>query len=241
VDLLCRLLGTIVAWMYLIGGFQDGKGTSAWVIEGNNSNNRILGSNFTPGTGYQQNSYHSELSGLYGISVMLITLCKLHQIQSGSITIACDNISALNNAMQHDHLPSLSQAEYDFIYVIKQKLQMLPISYSVKHVKGHQDNGGPTKRLDRWSLLNIEMDALAKSILEQWQECPSSQLIDGEPWPVMQDGVKLVKDIDRNLYKIVHAPAVLQYWTAKNKFPSHMKDSIHWEALETAMKETPFL
>jgi hypothetical protein len=97
------------------GSFQDGKGTSAWVIEGNTSNNQISGSNFTPGLSTQQNSYRSVLSGLYGITMMLLTLCKLHQIQSGSIIIACDNISALDNAMQHDHPPSLSQAEYDFI------------------------------------------------------------------------------------------------------------------------------
>jgi hypothetical protein len=94
--------------------------------------------------------------------------------------------------------------------------------------------------LDRWSYLNIEMDSLAKSNLHNWQECPQLLLVNREPWPLMHDGMKLVKDLDHHLYKIVHGPPTEKYWITKRKFPQHMAEHIRWEALEIAMTETPF-
>jgi hypothetical protein len=52
--------------------------------------------------------------------------------------------------------------------------------------------------------------------------------------------MKLVMDINRYLYKIIHAPLVLQYWINRKKFPSHMKEHIYWKALDAAKKVTPF-
>jgi hypothetical protein len=45
-------------------------------------------------------------------------------------------------------------------------LQSAPIQWTAHHVKGHQDDD-LTAILDRWAVLNIEMDARAKTY---WSE-----------------------------------------------------------------------
>lgn len=79
---------------------------------------------------------------------MVSTLCSLYSIQSGGISIACDNITALQNSL-HDHKsPNLSSAEHNLLYAIKYKDAQLPIDYHMHHVKGHQDETLQMTRLD---------------------------------------------------------------------------------------------
>ncbi len=101
--------------------------------------------------------------------------------------------------------PKISDAEYDFIYTIKNRLAALPISYQSHHVKGHQDDVFPKKDLDHWSLLNIEIDRLAKSVVNRWTENLSHQVIEGEPWSVWSNEVKQVNGLDAKLYEIMHS------------------------------------
>ncbi len=82
------------------------------------------------------------------------------------------------------------------------------------------------------------MDALAKLALHNWAETPSCQPIEGEPWSIWNDGVKIVNEINSKLYDIVHRMQIIDYWVKKNKFPSNQAEHIHWEALEKAMKES---
>ncbi len=111
------------------GSYKEGKGSSAWVLEGASPTGRIIGSNLLPGISSGQNSYRSELAGLYGILTMLSMLCSLHHLTSGKITIACDNISALNNSLDTSRSQKILDAEHDLIYAIKNQLAPIPISY----------------------------------------------------------------------------------------------------------------
>jgi hypothetical protein len=48
----------------------------------------------TPGYPHQQDAYRSELSGLYASVVAINSLITYFKVTVGSITMACDNISA---------------------------------------------------------------------------------------------------------------------------------------------------
>jgi hypothetical protein len=169
---------------------------------------------------------------------MVSALCALYNVQSGEITIACNNISALQNSLEDLNAPRISKAEHDLLYAIKKKLSGLPINYQLHHVKGHKDDVRPAEELDRWSLLNIEMDNLAKSMLQHWSENPLCQQIEGEPWSVWSQGWKLINDLDSTIYEAAHSYQIKHYWVQKQKFPIHHAGNIHWEALQTAMKES---
>jgi hypothetical protein len=140
---------------------------------------------------------------------MVSALCSVHNLKSGRITIACDNISALNATMDVWRTPKITDAEFDLIYAIKNRLSILPISVASHHLKGHQDATMPMKDLDHWSLLNIEMDRVAKEALPGWTESLFLQRIEGKPWSVWYNETKIVNDLDSKLYDIMHAQVYL--------------------------------
>ncbi len=147
------------------GSYKQGKGSLAWVKEGVTSRGRIKGWNWVPGSTHVQSSYRSELSGLLGIVSFIVELCTFHDIKYGSITIACDNFSALTNSLEDDSYTSIWDPDHDLIVAIKNKILELPITLLYHHAWGHQDDKKSDCKLDRWKKLNIEMDDLAKQTL----------------------------------------------------------------------------
>ncbi len=235
-EMIVRAIKSGTAVAVCDGSYKEGNRSSAWVLEGEFQEGRIVGTNFPPGSSSGQNSYRSELAGIYGIITMVSTICSLYSLQSGAITIACDNISALTNSLDDLKRPKITSAEHDLLYAIKKKLSSLPIVYWMHHVKGHQDDMLPKEDLDRWSLLNIEMDSLAKSIVQNWTENESGQTIEGEPWSIWMNGLKIINDMEERIYASVHTKLMVEYWIKKQKFPLHHASDIHWEALGLAMK-----
>jgi hypothetical protein len=149
---------------------------------------------------------------------MVSTICSLYSIQTGGITIACDNILAFQNSFEDHKLPRLSKVDHDLLYAIKNKLSCLPNAFHHLHIKGHQDDKIPEGDLDRWSLLIIEMDALAKSAMQHWSETQSCQEIEGKPWSIWANGWKLIKNLNSKLYEVVHIDQLENYWVQKEIF-----------------------
>jgi len=56
------------------GSYRDGRGAAAWVVEGCDGRNRLLGQICTPGLDTDHSSFRSELAGLYSL---LFTLWHL--------------------------------------------------------------------------------------------------------------------------------------------------------------------
>ena len=166
------------------GSFKNQRGASAWVIEGDNEIGRIKGWNMVPGSNEDQSAYRSELTGLLALLVMTGEICKHHDIMEGSITIGCDGLSALEQTSGEEDIIPLRASDYDILWVIRKRLQTLPIHVNFRHVRGHQDNKKPVDCLDRWERLNVEMDALAKHALIHFSNHPTHNLIEGEPWSV---------------------------------------------------------
>lgn len=81
------------------GSYKSGKGAAAWMIEGNSATGRIKGWNWVPGGVFNQSSYRSELAGLLGIVSFTVELCTYHKTPKATITIACDNILALQTPL----------------------------------------------------------------------------------------------------------------------------------------------
>jgi len=53
------------------GSFMKGTGTAAWTIEGINKEGCCIGTSMMPGNPMDQSTFRSELTGLYGIFLML--------------------------------------------------------------------------------------------------------------------------------------------------------------------------
>jgi hypothetical protein len=78
------------------GSFKDGFGTSALVIEAEDSDDNIIAVDVVPGNTDDQGSYRSELAGIFGQVIMVDTICKVHGITQGAIECGCDGEGAIN-------------------------------------------------------------------------------------------------------------------------------------------------
>jgi hypothetical protein len=84
-------------------------------------------------------------------------------------------------------------------------LKASPIQWTFCHVKGHQDEN-PDAELDRWALLNIQMDSLPKMYwLEKYNHRqPSNSTLTGEYWPVFINDRKIHSSLWDKLYEEIY-------------------------------------
>jgi hypothetical protein len=175
------------------GSFKDELGMAAYVLEGETTANRIVVVLVTPGNAEDQSSYRSELSGIFGVVVMVHLVCEHFAIKDGSIEVGCDCESALRQVFGKgpNFEPGTKDTDYDLQSAIRKMLENSPITWKWRHVTGHQDDDG-IEELDRWARLNVEMDSLAKVYWnDMGDEQTASRAITNEYWPVSIRGDKV--------------------------------------------------
>jgi hypothetical protein len=108
-------------------------------------------------------SYRAECFGIYGGLYSLTRLINRldisnDQVKDVTISIGCDNVSALQRCLDTELFPHVSgkDSEFDIISSVRFILPGLPI-LKWRHVKGHQT--GPD--LDIWARLNNVVDIMA--------------------------------------------------------------------------------
>ena len=225
------------------GSFKDNSGTAAWSIWGESDAFSLSGSCVVPGQAQDQSAYRSELSGLYAIAVMVEAVCKVFRIQSGSIEIGCDGISALRQATAETDLSNPHLSQFDLIAAIRHIIHRTPIKWKARHVKGHQDDD-ETIVLDRWALINIDMDLKAK---EHWHRMQSDrstpgfiqQEIYGEPWSFWVGPRKISQRFREEVIEHIQGKAVKKYWDGKKRFGGKSSADIDWNATKKAMESVP--
>jgi hypothetical protein len=94
-------------------------------------------------------------------------IIQQYNITKGSITIALDGESALDQASAETPL-KIDQADFDILQDIQEQLHILPIKVEWKWVEGHQDKKGKT--LDWWALQNQKVDLNAKAFLAKCKQ-----------------------------------------------------------------------
>ncbi len=166
------------------GFYKDTKEASAWVLEGASNCNRIQGYNQVPGAAQDQSPYRSELAGLLGTVMMITEICKFHHLTEGQITVACDNISALNLAFNTTQTITTKHPDHDLLFAIQHKMRQSKVRWYHMHVRGNQDDKKSEQELNRLELLNIEMDKLAESTLQNMMDSPPMFNMEGSPWSI---------------------------------------------------------
>jgi hypothetical protein len=198
------------------GSFKEGFGMAGFILEGWNSDSRILGVNVTPGGPVAQSSYRSEILGLCGIICLVNLVCESFGITTGSITIGCNGHSALKSVFGEGEYweAVIEQTDYDIISSFCTHLRKSPSKWRWQHIKGHQDNDGTTV-LHQWSTLNVEMDNVA---IAYWIHCapegpnPNITLTD-ELWTLHVNGLKVLSDAARTcIYDHIHGEQMFECW-----------------------------
>ena len=237
--------GTAIA---MTDGSYKINGSAAFCI-GSSFQNIWRGACRVPGHQLIQNSYRSELCGILGVIVLISKLCCSHDIHEGTITLACDNLSAGHMAVNYKHLISPTINHFDILRVIQQLRSSLPIKIVFKHVEGHQREKYPSQILDNWAILNEEMDSLAKSHLEISQSwIPLSDILHPLEWTLSINSFKVCAFLKKTLDFELRVRTTRQFWIHPKKrgqtiippkYTAHQIDSMDIHNIEKAWRKTP--
>ena len=220
------------------GSFKNEFGTACWTIQSDTGpSGQIYGPCVAPGNPSDQNAYRSELTGLYGMAIMIEAICKFHSVTQGKVEIGCDGLQALRNATHNTDIINPKYPHFDLIAATRAAMRRCKnIEWKSRHVKGHQDDDEDAQ-LDSWAKLNIEMDGKAK---EHWyrtnqREEPQQCRIFGEPWALWIDGKKISQRVRESIIEQRQGKDCLRYWDKKRRFGQGTTVKIDWEATGKAM------
>jgi len=235
------------------GSLKNLFGTSAFKFMLNNDS-AYLGRNRVPGMDRDQNSYRSELCGMLGNVIVINAICRAFCItEPFDITMACDNESAIWKTFFAEDEPIQSDCSCDILFALRRQLQISPLTWKGKWVKGHQDDDTEAT-LDEWAIDNIEVDRAAGAYWTQmvqdmvpvdqgyWDKMgnrsilrPAIQKMPGENWQMRINGHKIVGAIDDLLYDHCHRVETVHYWESKGRIMEQHADDIDWESHKKAM------
>jgi hypothetical protein len=222
------------------GSYKDQFGTAGFVIQHKSHHSshesRVLGANVTPGHPTEMDPYRAELGGIFAIVVIAEAIATLHDIQTGTIEIACDCQSGITSVFEHEY-DTPKQPHHDLIHEIRHKLASSRLTWKYRHVSGHQDKHQSYDSLDQWGQLNVEMDSLAKVY---WNETSPSVAAFYPPsssgWSLWIGDRKLSSWNRTSLYNHAKATALLAHWSHRRHIPPSLIHSIDWEASAGAIK-----
>lgn len=221
------------------GSFKNGWGTAAWILHDTSTGEELIGHGVTPGPVNCQSAYRAEVYGILQTLRSIDHICKKFNIHTGSITIACDCTSALENAFATWKLPHPNRAHYDLLSTIRQVISHLGITVKYKYVEGHQLEKGLD--MDVWGELNFRADMLAKDRLRIAAErndyvpgCP------GARWNVTCKNLHLHGNMDKEIRFIIEGDKLKQFWAEKERCEQIQLRHIAWDARFRASASSSF-
>ena len=105
------------------GFFKEEWVTAAVIIEGNeNTRHRITAKSTTPGTAKDQDTYRSDITGLYHVIYIIETIYEKHNIRSGGFATACGGLNAIKKSMDVNTTYLCQSNHFDLISDIDKKI-----------------------------------------------------------------------------------------------------------------------
>lgn len=225
------------------GTFKDGLGAAAFVISptlDSPSTETFTLVNHTPGSPQDMDAYRAELGGIYGIIRTVQDLCQAADVHQGSVTIACDCVSALRN-ITSPHNPPPSRPHHDMLSAIRHMLRNSPLSWSFQHVRGHQDDSLAYQLLNQWAQHNVDMDAAAKSywtILRNQQSPPHHlQPLPGQ-WSIWHRDSRFTSWTLTHAQHVYYRTSSTTFWN-KRLGDANAFTSFDWSSTSKALSRLP--
>lgn len=141
----------------------------------------------------------------------------MHHITTGQIEFGCDGLSALAVAFTLDHHFSMDYPSYEIIAAIWKLISQSPVSWTTRHVSGHQDDHKEFNSLDTWERLNVEADALTKEHIRVTKGSTRHYSIPEEPWSLQFWG-KNYWTLPRKYMRLLNLPKLGPIAWLKKKF-----------------------
>jgi hypothetical protein len=163
-------------------------------------------------------------------------LCIFYDIKEGQVEIGCDGSSALTTVFEWGPYLAHDTTDFDLVGAIHAIRKVSCITWSYRHVRGHQDDY--SSELDVWAQRNVNMDSKAKAHLAVAQHTERHYDIEGEPWQVWIKHNKVTANIQMKLYACVQEIDSIKYWEAKQEQPDSLQ-VVDWVSIGRAMAKIP--
>ena len=109
-------------------------GSAAWIKDPGIIGPKLWARHYIPGEANDQDPYRSEISGLLGAIYKIHKICKIHNIAIGSITIACNGLSAVDKPKDFSYPVIYQLKNYDLLYSFEQQVKESILIWRFKHV-----------------------------------------------------------------------------------------------------------
>ena len=156
----------------------------------------------------------------------------MHSITKGSVTIALDGELALEQSQSTTPL-SANQKSFDYLQIIWNWIRPSPLTFTFRHVSGHQTDHVLYDNLDWWGKMNNKMDDKAKTYMITCTtmapvKVHSQPMLYLEKWSLSLDSSKLTCIDQITLYNSLYGKITLKYWHQKDNVSRNPAD-IMWE------------
>jgi hypothetical protein len=221
------------------GSYKDGLGMASLVILGKTKRCRVRADVVSPGGPNGQNTFRSELAGLYATVIWVTSIAEYYGVSGGTIEFGCDCSSALWQCFIRlaPHKPTTPHN--DLIQAIIHAIKESPVEWQQRYVKGHADREG--RELTEWERLNCEMDACAKQYWEEVRQAkpPISYVVPGEPWSAWLHGRKIHVNLRQELLQAISTQRITSYYLQSGRFNEQTIAMVDWAAVGSAAKALP--
>jgi hypothetical protein len=214
-------------------------GSTAWIVEDLQTGDSCKGMVRTSATENEVNAYRSKLQGLHAaVASLLRVICQHHKVQSGKVTLCCNNENALWLSSICSTQVPLRTKHTDLIRAICKIVLELPIEVVFKDVMGHQDKHVLYKDLDRPSQLNVQVDSEAKRYLRYLLQMDEDGNLDYasdsilQGWSCWLDQTKVTSDPLNEIIKYVYHRKMKEHCATKEGLSPEAFDTIDWDAIE---------
>jgi len=219
------------------GSYKNECGALAWIIEGTDSSQRLVGQAYTPGHLGNHSSFRSEVAGIVNV-LYTLTFWPPRRAKP-TFRLACDGLSVVNRLNNHKPIEP-TKPHADLLVAARTLLSTSAYDINLVFVKGHQDKGYPTV-LTHNAWLNVEADLLAKAKLNLPFADPGWYRLPGNPWSCYIGHTRVVKQLSYTIHTHVNGRVTLDYWERCRNLNQQELQHIDWPSLGRVMREVPSL
>jgi len=215
------------------GSYKDKAGVAAWIIEGPDSTNRIVGSWHTLGHKEDHSSFRSKLTGIIGVLHTISFWTPPHET---TFRLACDGLSVVTRLLSAKPIDPM-EPHADLLCAAQVLLHSCRYKVDLVFVHSHQDSGLPMVLAhDAW--LNIEADALAKVTVSIPFTGPMCYKLPGNAWACYVDNHRIIKQFDSSLRNFINGQESKKYWKKRRVLHPDILSWVDWFAIGHTMKES---
>ena len=123
--------------------------TAAWVFAGPDGPIQGVGYTRHPDGDYDYDydydydSYRAQIFGLCMALVVRQAVCTMRPDLAGSVTLSCDNDTALRQGIEYNLWPKVQCPHFDQLSIAHKLRQDIPLHLNYSNVTGHQDRAQP--------------------------------------------------------------------------------------------------